>query len=539
MIDAAPSDGLKLRLLDEPLIRWRCVAAGDLHRSSLPELLAAMAADEVRDFPGLRPHQRHPWHAFLSQVAAIALHRAGQAEPWTEATAWRDSLLALTPDDPDGAAWALVAPAHRPALLQPPVPGENVSEWKNLLRAADELDMLVTSKNHDLKCARARPAEPDDWLFALISLQTQEGFLGAGNYGISRMNGGFASRPGIGVAAIGNCGQRWAADVRCLLAGRSEIAATQGLAAEAGACLLWLTPWSGADSLAIASLDPLYIEVCRRVRLFFLGGDLAARVAGSKVARVAAKDRNGVTGDPWTPVDTAEAKALTVSSAGFEYKLTNELLSGSRYAHGAAWRLDGWPSGATLEVIARATVRGQGKTEGYHERRVPISPRLRRLLAGSQRATVAAMAKRRIDSIAATRTLLWSSLVLLFANGDGDQRNSAISDRANRFARPFEQREDTRFFDDLSLEAEAEEEARAALRVRWMDDLVHRAEAVLLEAFSAGPRSGLQRYKAQSAALSRFHGGLRGVKPALPELAHHYAEQRALRSQETQGETRE
>ena len=64
-----PSPGLRWNLLDEALIRWRCVARGDLHCSSLPELMAAMAADTVRDFPALRPHQRHPWHAFLVQLA--------------------------------------------------------------------------------------------------------------------------------------------------------------------------------------------------------------------------------------------------------------------------------------------------------------------------------------------------------------------------------------------------------------------------------------------------------------------------------------
>jgi len=68
-------------LLNEALVRWRCVARGDLQRSSLPDLFAAMARDEVRDFPALRPHQRHPWHAFLAQLAAIALHRAGQSRP--------------------------------------------------------------------------------------------------------------------------------------------------------------------------------------------------------------------------------------------------------------------------------------------------------------------------------------------------------------------------------------------------------------------------------------------------------------------------
>ena len=312
---------LHFNLLDEPLIRWRCVAHGELYRSSLSELLAAMVANKVRDFPALRPHQRHPWHAFLAQLAAIALHRAGQDEPWTEASDWRAALLALTPDDADGAAWCLVAPPERPALLQPPVPGERVDDWKNVLRAADELDMLITSKNHDLKAARAYRAEPDDWLFALVSLQTQEGFLGAGNYGVSRMNGGFASRPGVGVAPLGAWGARWIADVQTLLAQRNAIADQQGYADDDGHALLWLLPWAGTESLGMASLDPLYIEICRRVRLAADGERLMARVTGSKAARIAAKDRNGITGDPWTPVDAADDKALTVSGAGFEYKL--------------------------------------------------------------------------------------------------------------------------------------------------------------------------------------------------------------------------
>lgn len=263
---------LRYSLLDEALVRWRCVARTDLHRSSLPDLFTAMARNEVRDFPALRPHQRHPWHAFLVQLAAIALHRGGQTQPWSDAADWHAALLALTPDDADGAAWCLVAPPERPALLQVPVPGERVADWRNLLHAADELDMLVTSKNHDLKVARLRLAEADDWLFALISLQTQEGFLGAGNYGISRMNGGFASRPGVGVAPIGHWGARWAADVRTLLAQRADIAEQQGLADEGGHALLWLLPWSGADSLAMQGLDPLYIEICRRVRLADVGG---------------------------------------------------------------------------------------------------------------------------------------------------------------------------------------------------------------------------------------------------------------------------
>lgn len=58
-----PSSGVamesSLNFLDEPLICWRDTQAAVQH-GSLPELLAALAANGVRDFPRLRPHQRHP-----------------------------------------------------------------------------------------------------------------------------------------------------------------------------------------------------------------------------------------------------------------------------------------------------------------------------------------------------------------------------------------------------------------------------------------------------------------------------------------------
>ncbi len=527
-------------LLDEPLIRWRSTDGGTLQGASLPQLLAAIAANEVRDFPALRPHQRHPWYAFLVQLGAIALHHAEQSQPWHSAADWRAALLALTPNDPDGAPWCLVAPADRPALLQAPVPGENPAAWNNLLHAADALDMLVTSKNHDLKAARARHAQADDWLFALLSLQTQEGFLGAGNYGISRMNGGFASRPGVGVAAVGAWGLRWQSDVASLLGQRERIASDYGLAPAGGHALLWLLPWSGTDALALEALDPLYIEICRRVRLAAPQGRIQAHVTGSKVARIAAKESNGVTGDAWTPIETAQAKALTVSRNGFDYKLMSELIAGEDYTLGAAWRLDGWPQNAPLQAIAQATVRGQGKTEGYHERRVPITPKLRRLLTGGQRPLVATLAKKRIQAIADMRKLLWVSLSLLFANGENDSGNDTISHRASRFAQPFEQHEDTRFFDDLAHHVEAEGAQQEDVYLQWLLGLAERAEIVLQQAFVAGPRSGMQRYKAQSAALSRFHAGLRGgKKPPFPELVSHYAQQRAAaRSFVSEGEVR-
>src|ERR1700719_778185 len=140
--------------------------------------------DEIESFTALRPHQRHVWDAFLTQVGALALFGKGETEPAADEGHWRDILRGLTAPWPDDAPWCLVAPLDRPALLQPPVPEGSLNGF-SLIATPDVLDMLVTSKNHDLKCSVARQNQAEDWFFALLSLQTQEGFLGAGNYGIS------------------------------------------------------------------------------------------------------------------------------------------------------------------------------------------------------------------------------------------------------------------------------------------------------------------------------------------------------------------
>lgn len=508
-------------LLDERLISYRSVTNGESVQVSLPQLMVALAADEVRDFPSLRPHQRHPWHAFLVQLAAIALHRAATTMPFETETQWREALLALTPDDADGAAWCLVSPPDRPAFLQPAVPDGRIDTWKSVTLAADELDMLVTSKNHDLKVGRARRGRPEDWLFALLSLQTQEGFLGAGNYGISRMNGGFASRPGVGVMSAGQWGNRWRRDVQTLLQTRERPVETRGLMDQDGLTLVWLAPWDGLTSLSFASLDPYYIEVCRRIRLQVCGNDLWAVSTGTKSARISAKELNGVTGDPWTPVEIEAGKALTISAEGFHYKLMAELLFGVKYEPAMAQDLSAARADERWMLIAQGLTRGQGKTEGYHERRVPIAPKTRQLLLTQQKASLSRISSQRIAAIGEVRKLLWLALTVLFNNGAaGKDSADSVKEKATRYARPFERAEDARFFDDLNDEIEADDPVKQ--RLVWLLDLVDRAAAVLRLAFETGPRSAIRRYRAQAAALNRFHSTLRSEKSPLTELVQHY-----------------
>jgi len=513
-------------LLDEPLIGVRL--GGDRRRTglSLPALFIAMADDKVRDFPALRPHQRHPWHAFLVQLAAMALHQAGRTQPFDTEPAWRDALLALTPEHPDGAAWSLVAPIDGPAFLQAPVPEGFLDGWKSDTPTPDSLDILVTSKNHDLKQERMGKAGLDDWIFTLVSLQTAAPFPGRGNYGVSRMNGGSSSRPGLGVEPSGGPGRCWLRDLRIALNERSRLVVQQGYHEEGGVGLLWLAPWDGKSAIGFAGLDPFFIEISRRIRLAEAhGGILAYRAtsSGPRISKTEAKSRKGNTGDLWTPVERKSGKSLGVSAGGFHYKRMVGLLFGQDYKWPPAQILGKDDDEEGLVVLARAIAGGQSTTDGYHERRVPVSRTVRRRLIAHDTDPLAVMAKERIQAVAKIRSVLWSALSTLFDNGAAKDRFSdGAKDKAGVFSTAFEQGEDARFFDGpLGLNAEIESSDPEGLRLAWYHSMAERAEAILLEAFAAGPRSVEQRYRARAEALRRLHGGLRSDK-VLPPLAADY-----------------
>lgn len=529
---------LQYSLLDEPLIRARLVDGGQAVKYSLPGLFVALARDEVRDFPALRPHQRHPWHAFLVQLAAMALHHAKQEQPFATEQEWKAALLALTPEHPDGTAWCLIAPHDKPAFMQAPVPGGDVSDWKSVkdkttITTPDELDMLITSKNHDLKAARMRQAGADDWVMALVSLQTQEGYGGKENWGVSRMAGGFGCRVAMGAAPSGNIGRRWKHDLTVLQTSRPSVVETYGFETKNSHGLLWLIPWDGTGSLTFANLDPFYIEICRRIRLASdVPHILYAKSTTSKAIRVASNNGKGGTGDAWTPIDTLDGEALKIRANGFSYDLAVALLFGNEYRKKSylqpvAMSLIDTDGNDEIFAVMQAISRGgptgnKSVTEGYHERRILISRKVRNMLRQKQtKKQLATVAEERVHAIGRLRSrVLWTALATLFNQGAEKDFSDSTKDKAGVFAKTFEQAEDARFFDDLNAEIEAAEPDK--VRLRWLLAMADRAEAILRNAFVAGPQSGEQRYRSRSAALNKFR---ELVKQEFPTLAEHYRQQ--------------
>ncbi|QCO00138.1 CRISPR-associated protein Cse1 (plasmid) [Azospirillum argentinense] len=504
-------------LLTEPILTLSSTGP-----ATLPGLLAALARDAVDDFPALRPHQDPAWHMFLVQLAAIALHRAGQSDPPTGEEEWRGLLRALTPDFPDDEPWRLVVADHaKPAFLQPAVPpGVTLG---NPAETPDAIDLLITAKNHDLKQAVARDAGAEDWVFALVSGQTGDGYNGAGNYGISRMNGGSSSRPLLGLAPAApgktmspRLGAWFRRDVRALLAARADSLeelepATEAFAEEGGHALLWLLPWPEGNQLRLAQLDPWYVEVCRRVRLSRAGGRIVAHRGTSKAARVDAKQANGVVGDPWAPVHKTENKSLTLAGRDFHYGLLSELLFSGTWALPLLARPAPFESARTpFLLVAAALARGNSKTEGFKRRELPLDARVAHAMADANgRLKLADLAKRQIEEIKRFDKALRGALAVVAAGGAWDGVTKEHYAHANAASDRFDRAVDGLFFPHLWARFDAQEageEATEAARDAFARALWTEAKALFEAALPAVPCHARLRPRAEARARRRLWG---------------------------------
>ena len=517
-----------LNLLSEPLIRYRRTD-GTRVEASLPEVYAALMTDDVEAFPALRPHQRHAWHAFLVQLGATAMHQAGPDRLPTNSEEWRRIIRTLTSDWPDDEPWQMVVDdITEPGFMQPPAGSKDrEKDFKNTVTTPDSLDMLVTSKNHDLKSEVAEQANTDDWLFGLITLQTMEGFGGAGNYGISRMNGGLGNRPAFSLTSVGQTpGSHVRRDITALLEFLPGILAEHPGAAT-GHALLWTLPWEGnaAEALLLNRLHPLYIEVCRRIRLRCdTGGRPYGVRTSSKAARVEAKSLNGLTGDPWALIDRRDKKGdkvLTLPGGGFNYKRVADYLTSGEYDRPPLLR----PTQAEMhsqepmQLVARAMVRGQGKTEGYHERFIPVRHRF--ISAMQRRNTndlddVGAIAQQRISDVGKVQRILSHAIQTFSARGDSGSASPEHRERARAWLNRLDGIVDATFFDDLQDEFEVDVGQRNITRHRWLlndgdrSGVINHARALLHDAEDSLPCPAIYRYKARESAEGLFEGRIRG-----------------------------
>ncbi|WP_188078357.1 CRISPR-associated protein Cse1 [Aquicoccus porphyridii] len=489
---------MKMNLLTEPLIQT------DRDMMSLPGLLAAMARGEVASFPALRPHQRPAWHMFLVQLATLALSDGDAPTLHEDEGSWRAALRGLTADFSDDAPWHLVVEDRgKPAFLQPPDPGGLT--WHDVA-TPDALDMLITSRNHDLKREIAHKAAPQDWIFALVSLQTMEGFGGAGNYGVARMNGGSSSRVMIGLAPATGGGRVidpsawWRRDVQHLLSGRDGVI---------GKTLLWCLPWPERQQLDLAQLDALFIEVCRRVRLTEGEGELRAERTTSKAARIAAKDAKGMTQDPWAPVHLGEAKTLTLGDRDWTYGLLTELSYSGKWQIPPLVKEAGRERESAMVLIAEAFARGNSKTDGFKSRIIPVPKAVRKYMFGTK---AVELSDEQIKTIDKMDKALRDGLALIAAEGDRDKLGKAEYARTAPARAALHRVADALFFPTLwdKLAADTTDD-RHEVHMRFARQLAQAARDEFSCSAPGIPCARIMRPRAEVRGRDALNAGLRRI----------------------------
>ena len=502
-------------LLTDPLIRVR-LTTGTATAMSLPQVYEALAADGIEAFSALRPHQRHAWHAFLAQLGVVAVQRSDGATLPRKAGEWCVLLQNLTREFSADEPWRLIVddPAQ-PAFMQCAAPS-GLEEYRRRVATPDDLDVLVTARNHDVKQAIAIGCAPDDWMLALVDLQTMAGFLGAGNYGVARMNGGFSARPCLGLApADGGLGAHLFNDMQRMLAGRTSLLDCHPayFHPKDGLALLWLEPWNGTTSLDLRELDPYFIEICRRVRLRLENRKIVAWTAASKASRVAAKDAHGNLGDFWTPIGAKDATALSLSNVGFRYdRLAKLLFDRGSYHLPPAMRIDSTRPGR-WKIVARGVAGGQGKTDGYHERNdIAFDNRITAALGRREgRDTLARISEAQIEEIREVERALRFGIAVAASGGKpADELTKADRMHANPYARRLDEAVDAVFFGSLDRRfVAADDGERAAVRAEFVRDMIGAARGLLDEALNAVSCPAVWRHRAQARATSAFYSRLR------------------------------
>ncbi len=503
-----------MNLLTDPI--FQVLTTDGLGRISLPDMLTGLGAGRIEGLPGLQRHQADIFHIFLCYLAGAVLVRAGKSDPVQEESFWLDGIRELTGRG-DDLAWTLaVEDPTQPAFMQPPAPSRKVYEKEYKLKAttSDELDLLQTAKNHDVKTARAHDDHPESWCYALISFQTASGFLGQGNYGIARMNGGFGSRVCVGWQGDRRLPTRFQRDVGVLLAQRRVLLSPPYPYRESGAVLLWLFPWDGRDSLPLSDLDPFFIEIARRIRILPQGGFLTVYGGNSTCARVSAAEFLGNIGDPWTPILENKNSALTVSKAGFTPSLVRNLIFWDGYRPCAMQKLSkedkaGW-------FCASVLVRGQGTTDGFHEAAVQVPEQAKTTLMGRGpgRDRLSKMSKEGLDMAGKLQNRVLKPALFYLLEGGPDSINwekPEVRSWVEKLAMEFTERWRDLYFPWLWSTLDSSDDAENFQR--WFEALRANALETFENAVVRAPLRHGRNYKAITGAQRVFHGSMRKQFP--------------------------
>ncbi len=490
-------------LLEEKIIS--ADTASGIEHFTLPGLLAGLLNRKItiEGLSRIQIFQRHAVYSFLVQLTALAYDLEMTTELYNQdETYWKLRLLSLSSGRNE--PWSLIVEdTDKPAFMQP-VTTQKYNLDKNL-GGIEILSVLITGKNFDVKTKRHINPTPEDWMYALITLQTMQGFLGLGNYGIARMNGGFGSRPCMSFSSGSSLSERFRHDTEILITSTSSLAKEYSYDKK-GIKLLWLESWDGTEQLALSQLHPYFIEICRLVRLYQDENTVQAAYCISKTTRINAKEAAGNTGDPWAPFNK-DGKLLTLPADGFTYKrIAEHLLFTSK--HPLCLNPDHLIKDTAYTLTCQCLVRGQGITEGYHERYLYIpAPIITALKNKNTFTTIADIAKTMIEYAETTvKESLRYALLNLF---QGAPEKIRFDDaRKDHYATLFHAEVDKIFFKKLFDAVQTP----AAWQKDWLDTMSKLSEKIYQRAVSEVSIPISRRYRALAKSSSVLYFTAKKIK---------------------------
>ena len=148
-------------------------------------------------------------------------------------------------------------------------------------------------------------------------------------------------------------------------------------------------------------------------------------------------------------------------------------------------------------LVARGMVRGQGKTEGYHERIVPLRKVFVRAMGTAPGSlTIGEIADERVEQASLVQRILSHAIQTFVTHADPEKSNPDGRKLARSWLNRLDRTIDNTFFEGLQIELEAEDEQRSGVRDKWLLGVIADARRLLQDAAGALPCRAIYRYRA-------------------------------------------
>jgi CRISPR system Cascade subunit CasA len=468
-------------------------------KRSLPALMSDWSNGINISLDGVRPHQKSAIHIWLCQLAAAALMRTKERLVGT-AEDWKNRLLDIAPLE----AWDLINDSG-PALMQTNNDFQPLAE-NSIVKQPYDITVLINSKNHSVKQGiSSTHSSPWEWLCALIEIQTTSGYKGRWNYGIPRINSRLGTRVIVSVCPTTSDASRWLRDVSTIVE-KQELIWTNWTWSDdvdnKKTVALWTINWDNRTGINPQNLHPLYVDICRFLRLSLENGKIICKRGGSKSERVSVSWTNGhkgVMGDPWVPLVNVGTESFRIDASGWTTETICNILNLSGEGKVIPSLLQKPTQNETGDVFLIMTalvygVDGKSKTGGWHERELLLPSRVKKIIFGSgrERDTLGESCKHMISDQDHVREILEKAV---------RKFNKSASKSALKSLQKYC---DNVFFEFLWSSIEDDNS-----RLHWVNKVVDFATESLLETLEAASTTSGGYWKARAASMGLFSGKTR------------------------------